>query len=82
LGLKYFVHVAFCLTYSGCTPFTSPVVVDVMEWVIIVVDSVSDSLDSIISTYGCNPSTSPVLVDEMEWVIIVVGSVSDSLDKS
>jgi hypothetical protein len=53
-----------------------------MEWVIIVVDSVSDSLDSIISTYGCNPSTSPVLVDEMEWVIIVVGSVSDSLDKS
>jgi hypothetical protein len=53
-----------------------------MELVIIVVDSVSDSLDSIINTSGTSPSAIPVLVDEMEWVIIVVGSVSDSLDKS
>jgi hypothetical protein len=53
-----------------------------MELVIIVVDSVSDSLDSIVSTSGTSPSTSPVLIDVMEWVITVVGSVSDSLDNS
>ena len=76
------MHIAFCLTYSGSSSSTSPVVVDVMEWVIIVVDSVSDSLDSIVSTSGTSPSASPVLVDVMEWVITVVGSVSDSLDNS
>jgi hypothetical protein len=53
-----------------------------MELVIIFVDSVSDSLDSIVSTSGTSPSASPVLVDVMEWVITVVGSVSDSLDNS
>ena len=53
-----------------------------MELVIIVVDSVSDSSDSIISTSGTSPSASPDVVDMMELVIIVVGSVSDNLDKS
>ena len=66
----------------GCNPSTSPDVVDVMELVIIVVDSVSDSSDSIISTSGTSPSASPDVVDVMELVIIVVGSVSDNLDKS
>ena len=70
------------MTYSGCNPFTSPDVVNMMELVIIVVDSVSDSLDSIVSTSGTSPSASPVLIDVMEWVITVVGSVSDILDNS
>ena len=63
------------ISTSGTSPSTNPVVVDVMEMVIIVVSSVSYSLESIISTSGSSPSTSPDVVDVTELVIIVVDSV-------